>query len=85
MHKTGQPVITNPTAFPHQGGVSKPATRRPSDLPRKPKAQVAVALLASGVLLQVHRYGGPLADRDSDASTRSVAGGITPPPRGCIA
>lgn len=36
-----------------------------------------VALLASDVLLQVHRYGGPLADRDSDVSTRSVAGGIT--------
>jgi hypothetical protein len=39
-----------------------------------------VALLASGVLLQVHRYGGPLADRGSDASTRSVAGGITTSP-----
>ena len=43
-----------------------------------------VALLASGVLLQVHRYGGPLADRGSDASTRSVAGGITTV-RSCIA
>ena len=36
-----------------------------------------VALLASDVPLQVHRYGGPLAERDSDASTRSVAGGRT--------
>ena len=43
-----------------------------------------VALLASGVLLQVHRYGGPLAERDSDASTRSVTGGITTV-RSCIA
>jgi hypothetical protein len=42
------------------------------------------ALLASGVLLQIHRYGGPLAERASDASTRSVAGGITTV-RSCIA
>lgn len=43
-----------------------------------------VALLASDMLLQVHRYRGPLAERDSDASTRIVAGGITTV-RSCIA
>ena len=65
-----------------------PRRQRPQNSPCGPpqtEPALPVALLASGVLLQVHRYGGPLAERASDASTRSVAGGITPPPRGCIA
>ncbi len=45
---------------------------------------LSVALLASDVLLELRRYGGPVADRDSDASTRSVVGGITTV-RSCIA
>ncbi len=53
--------------------------------PAQAKPSLPVSLLASGMLLQVPSYGGPLAERDSDARTPSVAGGIPPPPRGCIA
>ena len=48
------------------------------------ESSLPVALLASDVLPRVRRYGGPLAERASDASTRSVAGGITTV-RSCIA